>query len=503
MAAPPPGSGYLVISQTRLLSLPTSGPAWSNVMSTAALTLAPKLSDQDNQADVQTLAQALVYARTGDPLMRTRAVNALIAVQGTEAGARELAIARGLGAYILAADLIGYHDPGFVSWVGAIRSASHASIPGTDTLRQCAGDKANNWGTWCRAALLSADLYLGDAGAVAEDVRLFRAYLGDDPDSVPWVWVQNATWQCDPNHRVPINPVGCTTSGHDIGGVINEDQARSGNFKWPPPCENYVAEALQGVTLEAVLLERLGDREWARSDSAIERTVLFRETNGCHFTGDDSGTPWVIDHAYGLGLSASTPALLGKGWGFQDWLFMTDPSSPGSGPAATWSSLPLLPGLVLVLSFALMVPKRSARRSAHRAAPSSAVPILLPGIDPPPARQRAPARVATGLKTGPRVLGVGVPWSLVAAMAIQLALATIPTLAAISLALLLPRRSASRSVRGRVDPSTRQAGEAVPDRRTDSRHEQRDRGRELTRGRDLDRRRPDPRQDRPQPGPSA
>ncbi len=312
--APPAGS-YLLVPRSRLMSLPTSGAAWSNIVSRAGGSSSPNLSDQDNQADVQTLAQALVYARTGDAAMRTKVINALHAVQGTEAGSRALALGRGLAAYVLAADLIGYRDAGFVSWVSRMRTVGTSGGP--SSLTDCANTRPNNWGTWCRASLLAADLYVG--ASTAHDYALFKGWVGDRSAYNSFNY-GDLSWQCDPSQPVGINPA-CSKSGHNIGGVLPDDQRRAGSFTWPPPCENYVAEVLQGVTLEAVLLERQGHAAWSLSSSAIKRAVVWRESNGCAFSSDDRGTAWVTNDAYGLSYGDKSTSDAGKGWLGQSWLF--------------------------------------------------------------------------------------------------------------------------------------------------------------------------------------
>jgi hypothetical protein len=72
------GGDYLLMSRARLMSLPTSGTAWQSVVRIAnGGWTAPELDDQDNKTNVQALATALVYARTGDGAMRSKARGAI------------------------------------------------------------------------------------------------------------------------------------------------------------------------------------------------------------------------------------------------------------------------------------------------------------------------------------------------------------------------------------------------------------------------------------------
>src|SRR5690606_28990284 len=61
------GSGNGIwISKEEVMSLPTSGTAWNNLMSAAQKSTSnPSFADQDSQNDVYTVAKALVYLRTG------------------------------------------------------------------------------------------------------------------------------------------------------------------------------------------------------------------------------------------------------------------------------------------------------------------------------------------------------------------------------------------------------------------------------------------------------
>src|SRR5262249_26337824 len=57
----------LWIDPERLAGLPTSGPAWENLLAAARQpTSAPSLADPKDPTNVRVLAKALVYARTGE-----------------------------------------------------------------------------------------------------------------------------------------------------------------------------------------------------------------------------------------------------------------------------------------------------------------------------------------------------------------------------------------------------------------------------------------------------
>jgi hypothetical protein len=311
----PATGGFILISRADLMALPTSGAAWGGVLTQAAKTPNVNLADLDADGDVVTLAKALVYARTGNAARRTEVIAALDRARASGVD-RALELARGVGAYVLAADLIGYRDPVFVTWAGAQRTRAVGGGPAT--LTECAQLRPNNWGTWCRSSLLIIDIYVGASTNL--DLAYFRGYLGDRSIYAGFKY-GDLSWQANAAAPVGINPVGATKSGHSIDGVLPDDQRRAGSFSWPPPCENYVAEALQGTTLEAIVLARAGFPSWTWSGSAIGRAVEFKYTNACSFVGDDSFIPFVTDHVYGTHHAASPPSQPGKGSGYYDWLF--------------------------------------------------------------------------------------------------------------------------------------------------------------------------------------
>lgn len=296
------------------MALPTSGAAWTALLSAANASIGtPNVSNQDNAANVRVLARALVVARTGDAAKRAEVVTALVAVQGSSVD-RALALGRELGAYVLAADLIGYRDPAFVSWVSRMRTV--ATSGGPSSLVNCSEVRPNNWGTWCLASRIAAERYLGLD--LTRSVSVFRGWLGDRSQYAGFSY-GDTSWQCNASQPVGINP-DCVKQGLDIGGVLPDDQRRGGSFTTNPGCENYVNEALQGVTLSGALLAEAGYPAWTWSDAAIRRAFAWLDDNGCDHSGDDAGNPWVVNHYTGSSFPTG-PAGAGKGWLGQDWLY--------------------------------------------------------------------------------------------------------------------------------------------------------------------------------------
>jgi hypothetical protein len=85
---PSPGTSTGIwISAAELAKLPMSGSAWERLKSAADGDLGtPNIADQNSQHDTNTLAAALVYARTGDTRYRSKAAETIVAAISTETG---------------------------------------------------------------------------------------------------------------------------------------------------------------------------------------------------------------------------------------------------------------------------------------------------------------------------------------------------------------------------------------------------------------------------------
>jgi hypothetical protein len=331
--SPPATPGGLWIDPQRLATRPTEGPAWEALRRTArGATGRPDLSDQDDPTNVRVLAKALIAARTGDAEAREDVVRALRRVRGTEQGARALAVARELMAYVLAADLIGLEGEdraAFVDWLEVVRRTSFRGR----TLRSTHEDRPNNWGTHAGASRIAVARYLGDEAELERAAFVFRGWLGQ---AEGWRGFEfgDAAWQPPFSwRRYAVNPVGATRKGHSIDGVLPDDQRRGGAFRWPPPKENYVWEALQGAVAQAVLLDRAGYDAWSWGDRALLRALRWlHEEADYPAEGDDTWIPHLVNDAYGSDFPAPVPSQPGKGMGFSDWTHgPSEEDVPGSG----------------------------------------------------------------------------------------------------------------------------------------------------------------------------
>ncbi|HEV8699390.1 MAG TPA: hypothetical protein VGQ89_16990 [Candidatus Limnocylindrales bacterium] len=331
--------GSLIASPQELAVLPTSGTAWTYLKSVADGDLGlPNLTDQDNKHDVKTLAVALVANRLDSDAYRTKARLAILGAMGTEVVGADnsiLALGRQLGAYVLAADLIGLSGPDdatFRTWLAGIRTRELGGHGRYRTLKGTCEDSPHNWGTFACASLIAANRYLGDDAAVARSWAVFRGLTGDRSAYAGFENLATDIWACPGLSFTPANS-GCPTDAVRFGAFV-KDVTRGSD---PPTADgdglSYTQEILQGVALQAELLERAGypgawERlrpafDWARRNGALNLSSV-----GYHVT-------WWANERFGWSL-ATRPAAMGRVFGYTDWLY----GSPLSGTVPVPSSSP-------------------------------------------------------------------------------------------------------------------------------------------------------------------
>jgi len=318
-AAPGDERQGIWISPEEVRALPMEGVAWEALEKAAHRPLAtPNLGGRDDDVDVLVLAKALVHVRTGEEALALEVRKAIGAAMGTERQGDVLALARNLSGYVIAAELVGLppeEERAFRAWLAKLPTLSL----GGGSLVSVHERRPNNWGTHAGAARVVVARYLGDKDELARVARVFRGWLGER-DAYDGFQFGDLSWQADPEHPVGINPKGAQRDGHSLDGVLPDDQRRSGGFRWPPPRENYVYEALQGALLQAMVLARAGYDSWEWGDRALLRAALWLEREaGFPAEGDDTWQPHVIHHVYGLELSLPEPARPGKSVGWTDW----------------------------------------------------------------------------------------------------------------------------------------------------------------------------------------
>jgi len=319
LARPSAASVGIWTSAAELAALPTHGEAWESLLEEASEPLGvPDLADTRSATDVRVMARALVYARTGDEVLRDEVVAACMAAIGTEQGGATLALGRGLAAYVIAADLVGLaadDDAVFRAWLASVRTTDL----GGRTLVSAHEDRPNNWGTHAGASRIAVALYLGDDVELERSAAVFRGWLGDRASHADFSY-GNDSWHPDPDRPVGINPAGTTKDGYPVDGVLADDQRRGGKFAWPPVKEGYVYEGLQGALAQAVMLHRAGHDVWQWQDRALLRAFewLYNEAD-YPAEGDDSWQPYLVNHYYGTAFSSRVPSRAGKNVGWTDW----------------------------------------------------------------------------------------------------------------------------------------------------------------------------------------
>lgn len=306
--------GELWISAAELLARPASGPAFQAVVSWANKPLDnPKIGDQNDQWNIQIFANALLASR-GTEGYYDRTVDGLKKVVGAPTGGdgRVLAIGRNLVGVVLAADLVDYDEVPFRAWVDLIRRKTFDGM----NLAQCHERRPNNWGTHAGASRIAAALYLNDQAEVEKAAAVFKGWLGDRSSYAGFKY-GDLSWQCDQKNPRGVNGFGCLLQGHSVDGVLPDDQRRAGGFKWPPPKENYVYEALQGSIVQAELLYRTGRASFEWSTQALLRAYKWLHFEAKFPAGsDDTFQIPLVNYRYGTKFPHPTPTSPGKNVGF-------------------------------------------------------------------------------------------------------------------------------------------------------------------------------------------
>ena len=364
---------YLWLSPEEIRALPIAGEpgcdsrcsaAWTQLREAATVRPdRPNLDDRDEDTGNVVLAKALVAVRLGDSeftrSLRKEVADLLDEVIGTENGASALSVGRKLAVYVIAADIIDLPvtEPEFDKFVFRpwLRSIANKDFAG-GTLRYCHENRPNNWGTYCGASRIAVALYLDDRSEIVRAARVFQGWLGDRQSYTGFRFEPEAfSWMSDPTcppfpldcRPRPINPPRAIMRGHNVDGVIVDDQRRSERFRfrWPPNYTVYTYGALGGAVLQAGILRRFGFDTWHWSDEAIRRAVewLYYDGDGKHKwdTCDDTNKRYVldlVDHAYGsdfIGRMACSPepSKPGRNIAWTSWTHQrVSPSAPRLKP---------------------------------------------------------------------------------------------------------------------------------------------------------------------------
>ncbi len=354
----------MLMAPERLASLPTSGPAYQYMKDRADAAVAsmnlsaepdstsPWLPNYNGAGQVsrpgtQTLAAALVYARTGDERYRKFVIAANRYLIGTETerstdGSAEreslLATSRQIGAFVVAANLVdmdpkldgsrpGWSGTSWGEWLAGLRTERIGSSGQASDLTQLSDQRANNWGSFARAARIAIDIYISDEADLSKVVERFKLSLGEPvADRRQWLADQDLdlSYACpaESPQWTAINPADC---GAAKDGMIVEDISRSASAfpDYDATGIGYTMEGYQAMLFSAVLLERQGYDSFGWGDQALRRVMgwLVREGipqgNGTTVERHES---WIAQHFYGRDYP-TVPASMGRTFGFTDWLY--------------------------------------------------------------------------------------------------------------------------------------------------------------------------------------
>lgn len=354
----------VIISAAEIAKWPTSGTGWKNIKSVAdhvgsdpSLDI-PNLTDQNDKNNMKVLAQAIIYARTGDVAYQHKALAGIMAAKGTErVGADNsiLSLGRQLGGYVFAADLIKMQASfpqeytSFRDWLWNIRTQNLGGHPVFTSLIQTHEQYASNWATFAGASRIAADAYLLNDPVYASQAKadldraakVLAAWLGDRNMYPGGGYFKETSgydpsWSCNPANWTAVN-LPCTKnapSGETINldGAVVSDLSRGGPFAAAPGDDgiSYSWEALQGAFVQAEILYRLYRINptvypyptYSWSNNALHRAMNFMRNipGGWTFSSAASHVPWIEAKRYNLSLPGS-PAGYGRVFGFSDWLF--------------------------------------------------------------------------------------------------------------------------------------------------------------------------------------
>jgi hypothetical protein len=355
----------MLIGSKRLATLPVKGHPYRYLkkradgalrhmnLSARPSAASPWLSNYRGSGSVtrpgaQTLAAALVYARTGKRRYRHFVIRANRYLIGSEQSAstdgtgeqdRLLATARQLGAYVVAASLV-HMDPGVTGsrpgwgatrwrrWLSALRTEPIGSSGQAATIRQLSDERANNWGSFARAARIAIDIYLGDRADLKRVVARYKLFLGERRQTDRFHWSPDQSldlsYACTPNGGSwsAINPSGC---GPGKDGLIVEDISRSasGYPSYDRTGIGYTMESYQAVLFSAVLLQRYGYSPFKWGDKAMKRVMDWLTRQGIpqgNGTTVERHESWVARHFYDRRYPR-VPSSMGYSLGFTDWLY--------------------------------------------------------------------------------------------------------------------------------------------------------------------------------------
>lgn len=336
----------ILYSAAEVLALPTSGAAYTEVLNRANATWETPNWNQNSNSDTDALSGALVGVRNNNTSLLNKAKQALRDHIGFSGYALENG--RNMTSLLVAANIMGFAESAFVTWVGDIRDQVGASftLPGQQygrgkfTMTESAYEDPGNFGTMNMATLIAIDLYLGND--ISAHVTRWRGYLGDSTSG--WDWTETAvarSWQPFYPTRYAVIPVGgIASNGVNLSGCPPEDARRdvTGDgqddaLTNPPVAASYNQEGMQGTFLTAAILTRQGYPVSSWNNNAILRMHNWVDvTCNSSFGGDDENSPWLVQYVTGTTIGGkSNTAGHAKNIAWCSWTHQAL-TPPSSGP---------------------------------------------------------------------------------------------------------------------------------------------------------------------------
>lgn len=294
-----------------------SGSGWDAVLAAAnaADPAQATIADQDSNNNVEILAAGIVYARTGTQSYKDKVTSACARLVSIgHPNNRTLAAGREVGAYAMAADLVGYRTTAFENWLRDVaENYQYWDDDRYRTLRGMFEERPNNWGNMAFGSLCAIYRYLNDT-ANLQEIRDYWIQCMTGPKPAPVIFGTDLSWHADQSDLRWINPQGAVKQGVNIDGIIPDDMRRNGSFSNPPPSPStdYHWEGQQGFVTGARILDRAGMPIYQAADQALYRAsyilqVVYGSTynSGWKAGGDDL---WILkfqDHVYGTNWSGS------------------------------------------------------------------------------------------------------------------------------------------------------------------------------------------------------
>ena len=314
----------MTVAVGNISALPTSGTPWSKLLSTANGSLGTvALSDQNSTTAGKTVAAALAYKRLGKAEYKTKVDAVLKSFTTTSlSNARVLSTGRQLAGFCIAADLVNYREPAFVSRMAALRSYNFGGHSRWYEINKTSTDSANNWGGWALASRTAMSAYVGDVADLAICNKTYSGYFDRSAYSgFTRTADYDPNWSYNPSAFVPINPA---TAGDKAGACVEDVSRSSGTYpSIDDTGKTYSWEFLGGATLTARVLFHNGFTDaFTRGGNGLLRAGQFlaRKNGWPPMYSVNQYIPWEIENRYKTNVGNNAAAGLGRQFGFTDWL---------------------------------------------------------------------------------------------------------------------------------------------------------------------------------------